>query len=155
MPVEDECAEPQMSLIAKRLCALSWRTRGKRRGTSSACGCGLENCPLLITASVPCDSFHSDQFNKLTDTNFHYCQQGAANTRAKDQAACRLRFLYQQRGRQLACVSGLLGAGMDCWWGKGHRLIFVHQAEVAGWTTWNILFWFVKRASREGDPLEE
>lgn len=100
--------------------ALSWWIGGKRRGMSSACGCGLENGPLLITASVPCDSFRLDQFNNLTDTNFHYCQHGAANTRAKDQAVCPLRFPYRQRGRRLGCVSGLRGAGMrmGCRWGK-------------------------------------
>lgn len=67
MPEEDEHTEPQMSLIDRSVCVLGWRIWGKRRRRFSACGCG-EN--YLITASVPRDSFHLDQFNNLTDTNF-------------------------------------------------------------------------------------
>jgi len=87
---------------------------------SSAGSSSLENCPLLIIALVPCDSFHLDRFSKPMDKYFQYCQHGAANTRAKDQALCLLRLLYQQRGRQLGCISGLLGVGtrMDCQGGK-------------------------------------
>lgn len=106
--------------FVKRLCAFSWRIWGKRRGMSLACSCSLENCSVLITSSVPCDSFHLDQFNNLTDTNVYYWQHSTANMGAKDQAVCLLCFPYQQHGCQLGCISELLDAGMrmDCWWGK-------------------------------------
>lgn len=92
---------------------------GKKGGGRLQHVCGLESCPLLITASVPCDSFHLDQFNKLTDTNFHYCQHGTANTGAKDHAPC-CSAPPVQRGHQPGCVSGLLAVGtrMDWWWEK-------------------------------------
>lgn len=141
MLVEDEHTEPQMSLIDRRLCVIGWRIWGERGRWFSACGCG-EN--YLITASVPCDSFHLDQFNNLTDTNFFTVRVAQP--------------IWEWRIKRSLVVS-LDSAAQGWGWNTGGKRsladLSAHQAGLAGWTTWNILFWFVNWASREWDPLGE
>lgn len=98
----------------------------------------------LITASVPCHSFHLDQFNNLTDTNFFTVSVAQP--------------IWEWRIKQSLVVS--LDSLVQGWgWNTGGKRsladLSAHQAGLAGWTTWNILFWFVNRAGREWDPLGE
>lgn len=70
----------------------------------------FRNC-LLLQLSAPCDYSQLDQFNKLTDTNFHYCQHCRTNVAAKDQAVFLLCFMYQQNCH-LSFDSGLFIVGV-------------------------------------------
>lgn len=98
----------------------------------------------LIPASVPCDSFHLDQFNNLTDTNFFPVSVAQP--------------IWEWRIKQSWVVS--LDSSAQGWgWNTGGKRsladLSVHQAGLEGWTTWNTLFWFVNWTSREWDPLGE